>query len=179
VLLVGNHSSYLDAPAVFRALPRARRDRMGCAMATEPFHPLFTNAGTLGQKAWQLWRYVATVLAFGAFPMPRAGGFRASLEYAGELVDHGWSVLIFPEGKMSPDGDIHVFRGGAGLLARELRIPVVPFRVTGLWDALPPEGGRRPTPGPVTLRFLPALILDATLSAEECVREMERAVRAG
>ena len=180
VLLVGNHSSYLDAPAVFRALPRRRRDRTGCAMATEPFHPLFTPAGTgtRAQKAGQLWRYVATVLAFGAFPLPRAGGFRASLEYAGELVNHGWSVLIFPEGRMSTTGALQPFRGGAGLLAKELRIPVVPFRITGLWEVLPPEGGWRPKPGPVTLRFGAAIRFEPGASAEECVKEMERAVAA-
>lgn len=178
VLFVGNHGSYLDAPAFFRALPRARHDRTGCAMATEPFHPLFTAGGTRLQRARQVLRYAAAVLAFGAFPMPRSSGFRASLQYAGELADHGWSVLIFPEGRMTPDGQIHDFRGGAGILARELRIPVVPFRIRGIWDVSPPESGFRAKPGPVELTFGDPLRFDASMSAEDCVKAMEAAVRA-
>lgn len=177
VMFVGNHVSYLDAPTFFRALPRRMRGRIATAMATEPFHPLFTREGTRGQRAVQRLRYVLTVLAFGAFPLPRSSGFRASLEYAGEMVDHGWSVLLYPEGSMSKDGAMHAFRGGAGLLARELRIPVVPFRTRGLWEVMPPAQGWHPTPGSVTFTFGAPLRFDASASAEERVKAMEAAVR--
>ncbi len=176
VLLVGNHGSTLDAPAVFRALPRAWRSRVFTAMATEPFGPLFAGGGTRMQWLNQAWRYVATVLAFGAFPMPRASGFRASLQYAGELADRGGSILIFPEGRMTTDGRPQPFRGGAGILARELSLPVVPFHIAGLHDVLPPDRGWRPRPGPVRVTFGAPLALPAGSTPEEWVQAMESAV---
>jgi len=176
-LFVGNHASILDAPLVFHALPRNMRSRVATAMGIHPFAPLFTDGGSRAQRAWQRFRYTLAVLAFQAFPLPRASGFRASLEYAGELADHGISTLIFPEGRMSPTGDVESFRGGAGLLAKELRLPVVPFRTLGLTEVLPPDR-RWPRPGRVELVFGEPLPANASLTAQEWVERMEAAVRA-
>jgi len=47
------------------------------------------------------------------FPLPRAAGFRKSFAYAGEAVDRGYSVLVFPEGKHTTDGKMNPFRAGS------------------------------------------------------------------
>lgn len=176
VLLVGNHSSYLDAPIVFRALPRSLRSRVATAMATEPFEPIFSGGGTRMQRARQRLRYILATLAFNAFPLPRSSGFRASLEYAGELADRGVSTLIFPEGRMTTTGEMGPFRGGIGILAKELRVPVIPLRIQGLHAVLPPER-RWPRPGPVTIDFGEPLRFAPDDDAAAIVARLEAAVR--
>ena len=68
------------------------------------------------------------------FPLPRQAGFRESFAYAGESVDRGYSILVFPEGHHTTDGKIRPFRAGVGLLANNLAIPVVPMRIHGLFE---------------------------------------------
>jgi long-chain acyl-CoA synthetase len=68
------------------------------------------------------------------FPLPREAGFRKSFTYAGEAVDRGFSVLVFPEGRHTSDGKINPFRAGIGLLAENLDIPVLPMRIDGLFE---------------------------------------------
>ena len=68
------------------------------------------------------------------FPLPREAGFRRSFAYAGEAVDRGYSVLVFPEGRHTTDGKMNPFRPGIGLLAENLGIPVLPMRIDGLFE---------------------------------------------
>ena len=85
--------------------------------------------------------------------MPRSGGFSVTLDYTGELVESGSCPLIFPEGRMGKAGEKPpAFRDGPSVLARDLRIPVVPVGLHGTGVALPP-GSRRPRPGIITVRF--------------------------
>jgi 1-acyl-sn-glycerol-3-phosphate acyltransferase len=74
------------------------------------------------------------------------------MEHCGRLADRGRSILIFPEGTRSVDGRVHEFKAGIGLLARELRMPVIPIGIRGTGDRLP-KGKTLPTPGPVRIRF--------------------------
>ena len=68
------------------------------------------------------------------FPLPREAGFRRSFAYAGEAVDRGYSVLVFPEGRLTTTGEMNPFRSGIGLLAENLGIPVLPMRIDGLFE---------------------------------------------
>ena len=56
-------------------------------------------------------------------------------------MDHGFSVLVFPEGRRSDDGAAQPFRTGAGLLWKELGAPAVAVRLYGLGEAK--AGSRR------------------------------------
>ena len=58
-------------------------------------------------------------------------GAREAIRYTGELVEDGWSILIFPEGERTETGEMHSFLPGVGLLAAHLRLPVVPIRLKG------------------------------------------------
>ncbi len=71
---------------------------------------------------------------FNVFPLPRARGFRRSFAHAGEAMDRGYSVLIFPEGTRSRDGKMHSFRAGIGLLAQQSRVPILPVALIGLGE---------------------------------------------
>jgi long-chain acyl-CoA synthetase len=74
------------------------------------------------------------VALLNVFPLPRQAGFRESFAYAGESVDRGYSILVFPEGHHTTDGKLRPFRAGVGLLANNLRLPVVPMRIDGLFE---------------------------------------------
>jgi long-chain acyl-CoA synthetase len=65
--------------------------------------------------------------------MPQKSGFRRSFNFAGETMDRGYNLMIFPEGKRTEDGKMNRFRLGTGLLIKELNAQVVPMRIDGLW----------------------------------------------
>ena len=80
----------------------------------------------LGPPAWLL----ITAL-YNVFPLPRSAGFRRSFQHAGEALDRGYNVLVFPEGFRTETG-LQPFRPGIGLLVRESDVPVVPIALVGL-----------------------------------------------
>jgi long-chain acyl-CoA synthetase len=139
VLFVANHSSHADTPSILRALPARFRRRVAVGAAADYIYRIHL-LGT------------AATLALNAFPFYREGPVRASLEYCGELMDRGWSVLLYPEGTRSPTGKLLPFKSGIGLLAAGLRVPVVPIAVTGTHAVLP-KGAKYPRPGAVAVRF--------------------------
>lgn len=164
LLLVANHASHLDTPSILRALPRRLRSRVAVAAAADYFfrtRPL----------------ELAMPLLLNAFPFSREGAVRSSLEHCGDLVDGGWSVLVYPEGTRSVTGRLQPFRSGTGLLATDLRVPVVPIGVQGTHACLP-KGARRPRRGPVTIRFGAALRPSSGTAHPAVAAELARAVQA-
>jgi long-chain acyl-CoA synthetase len=124
---------------------------------------------------------VSGVALLNLFPLPRAAAFVKSFSYAGECVDRGYSVLVFPEGHHTTDGKLQPFRAGVGLLATRLGIPVVPMRIEGLFEVK--HAGRRfARPGEIrvligeAVRFAEAE--DPSSIAAELQKRVER-LRAG
>ncbi|MCF8027599.1 MAG: 1-acyl-sn-glycerol-3-phosphate acyltransferase [Desulfobacteraceae bacterium] len=54
-----------------------------------------------------------------------------------KALDEGSSVLIFPEGTRSPDGNVRNFKSGAFILATEHQAPIQPIVISGTNKALP------------------------------------------
>jgi long-chain acyl-CoA synthetase len=79
-------------------------------------------------------QWILGVALLNLFPLPREAAFRRSFSYAGECADRGYSILVFPEGHHTTDGELRSFRAGIGLLATRLGIPVVPMRIDGLFE---------------------------------------------
>jgi len=138
VLFVANHVTLGDHALVLAALPFHKRHRLAIAMEGELLrnwiHPpagtdLFTRLRWLAQ-------YFLVNLFFHVFPLPKQSGFRRSFAYAGECIDRGESVLVFPEGTRAPRGQMHMghFKPGIGVLAKALNIPVVPLKLEGLYE---------------------------------------------
>ena len=164
LLLIANHSSHLDTPSILRALPPNLRNTTAVAAAADYFYAR-RPAG------------FAVTLAVNAFPFSREGAVRSSLEYCGDLMDRGWSILVYPEGTRSTTGALGPFRSGIGLLAVELGAPVVPIGVTGTYAAFP-KGSSRPRRRAITVRFGPALSVSPSAGGAETVARLETAVRA-
>jgi 1-acyl-sn-glycerol-3-phosphate acyltransferase len=61
----------------------------------------------------------------GAIPIDRTRN-RKSADLAAELIEDGWSILIFPE-EAGADGWGQPFRGGAAYLSVRTEAPVVPI----------------------------------------------------
>jgi long-chain acyl-CoA synthetase len=139
-LFVANHHSYFDTALLRSTLPLPVRGRIAPAMTTR-YHRVFFGEvpGTLGRYLVESLQARLTAFFFNAFPLPETAGFRRSLVYAGELMDAGFSILIFPEGRHIPEGTMDRFRGGIGVFARDLRAPIVPVHLTGTHFVLPDE----------------------------------------
>ena len=78
--------------------------------------------------------YVLITGLYNVFPLPQFTGFRRSFRHAGEAMDRGYSILVFPEGRRSDDGTPQPFKSGAGLLWKELGSPALPIRIEGLGE---------------------------------------------
>ena len=179
VLIVSNHITYIDPGFVLTALPARLRWRTAVAMGGERLAALRNPPpGTNFFRAW-LGRiqYPLILAIFHVFPLPMRAGFRKSFAFAGELVDRGWSVLVFPEGELTPDGSIAPFRGGIGILATHLQIPVVPIHLEGLFD-LREANKHWTSPGHIRVTVGGAVTFPETAQPEEITRELERRVKA-
>ena len=136
LLLIANHVTAFDAPLVLYALPAAIRRRVAIAMAGEMLED-WRHARNQGNWLLNLlapFEYLLVTALFNVFPLPRSAGFRRSFAHAGEAMDSGFHVLVFPEGRMSPDGALQPFRAGIGLLARDSQADVLPVALQGLTE---------------------------------------------
>jgi long-chain acyl-CoA synthetase len=86
-----------------------------------------------------LFYYLLTAL-FNVFPLPRQRDIQRSFSHAGQALDNGMNVLLFPEGTRSKDGQMASFRPGIGMLVKQSNAPVLPIAIRGLRDL---ESGNR------------------------------------
>jgi long-chain acyl-CoA synthetase len=136
VLLIANHVTAYDGALILYALPAKLRRRVAAAMSGEMLADMrhARNQSNAIANIFKPSAYWLLTTLFNVFPLPRAQGFRHSFAHAGEAMDRGYSVMIFPEGTRSRDGVLHAFRPGIGLLAAESRVPIVPMALIGLGE---------------------------------------------
>jgi 1-acyl-sn-glycerol-3-phosphate acyltransferase len=126
VILVANHSSHMDTPVILSALPRRLRQRTAVAAAADYF---YRN------------RVVASLvsLIFNTVPIERRGGMgKRGSTHLDRLLDQGWNLLLYPEGTRTRSGGPGRVRRGAAVLAAAHNLAIVPIRVTGTREAMPP-----------------------------------------
>ncbi|MGA2673025.1 MAG: AMP-binding protein [Terracidiphilus sp.] len=140
MLIVANHVTAYDGPLVQYALPGPIRRRLAVAMSgemledyrhfrnPEPLHPngRFFLPGPL--------YYLLLTALFNVFPLPRLRNFQSSFAHAGEAMDRGFNVLVFPEGTRSAEGYLARFRPGIGLLVKQSGAAVLPIAMRGLGE---------------------------------------------
>jgi 1-acyl-sn-glycerol-3-phosphate acyltransferase len=121
-IVAANHASLLDPPMVGQFLPR---------------QVAFFARKTLwkpGIAAWWL-------TAVGTIPVDRDGGTSLdAIKRVLRTLAGGRVVIVFPEGTRSADGELQPPKAGVGLLACKARVPVVPARVFGSFEAFGRDG---------------------------------------
>jgi long-chain acyl-CoA synthetase len=138
VLVVSNHiTRRADIGLILAALPRRFRHRLAIAMGGETLQDMRRPPREwffAKRWAYNLGYWLVTAL-FNVFPLPQFSGFRESFRFAGDSADRGYSILVFPEGVVndSSTGEMAPFQKGIGLLSENLRIPIIPMRLDGVW----------------------------------------------
>lgn len=168
VIFAANHCAHLDNAFIIVALPNPWRRRMAIAAAAKDIFG--RRHFGLPIKGW-----LAQLLG-NAFPFAR-GRKAARVDHLQGLLDQRWSVLMFPEGKLTVCGPMQQFKGGIGLIAVEYGRPVVPIKVEVLRRG-PWEGGGRFSRGAVEVRFGDPLRFGADDDPLEATARLEAAVRA-
>ncbi len=157
VLFVANHTTRrADIGLILYSLPARFRHRLATAMGGETLrefrHP---PREWFFAKRW-LWQlnYFLVVSLFNVFPLPQLSGFRESFRFAGESADRGYSLLVFPEGLVNDRDtpDMVPFQPGIGLLAQNLRLPIIPIRLDGVWQ-MKQQHRRLAYPGELTVHI--------------------------
>jgi len=139
VIFAANHASHIDTPLLLSCLPLAFRHRTVVAAAADYFFD-------------RRWKADFFAFSLNAIPIERNKVNRRSARLAAELIEDGWSLIIFPEGGRSPDGWAQEFRGGAAYLSARTGRPVVPVHLDGTRHILP-KGGQGITRTRTTVTF--------------------------
>jgi long-chain acyl-CoA synthetase len=175
-LLVANHLTAFDVPVILYALSSNDRHHVAVAMSGR-----LLTAWRQGKAEKHRMVAVLTPLAywlvtafFNVFPLPRGAGLRQSFAHAGEAMDQGFHVLVFPEGGRSRDGRLRPFEPGIGLLAQESQVPVQPIVIAGL----KPVGNKWPSRGAVSVRLGAPLTMEPGEEPQSFARRLEAAVAA-
>ncbi len=139
-IVVANHGSLLDAPALAVSLTRSLRRNAFPLAAQDTFF------STLG-RGWM------SAACFAALPLNRQRVGRQAAAQLRHRLEAGHSgLVVFPEGTRSRTGQIAAFKPGIGMLVAGLGVPVIPAWIEGSFAALPP-GTRKPRRVPIHVRF--------------------------
>lgn len=115
-----NHTSYMDTPVVFAALPFQFR-----ILAKKELWPI-AFIGWYLNRSGQI--PVDTVTARGS---------HTSLGAGVRALKAGMPLFVFPEGGRTLDGSLQPFLSGAAYLAIRSQVPLVPIALSGVYDLLP------------------------------------------
>jgi 1-acyl-sn-glycerol-3-phosphate acyltransferase len=137
VILMSNHQSLADIAAIVSTLPRTVRWRF-VAKKELVRVPIFGQA----------------LVASGHIIIDRGDRQKAvaSLQRAAERIRAGTSVIVFPEGTRSPEGQLRRFKSGPFHLAIEAQVPIVPVTVSGSHH-ITPKGELRVHAGRVKIAY--------------------------
>jgi len=139
VIFTPNHHSHLDTAVMVTAIPEPWRSKIVVAAAADYFFD-------------KRWKAAMSALSLNAIPIDREVTGRKSSDMIKQLVEDGWSLVIYPEGGRSPDGWGQDFKGGAAYLSSRTGAPVVPVFIDGT-GALYGKGMKRPKVGTTTVVF--------------------------
>ena len=178
VIFAANHTSHLDTPAIFAALPSDWRRRLSPAARQEQFRAFFEPRGFSPKDVlWAATQYALAGAFFNAYPLPREmAGTRRALRTTGHLIGRGYCPLVFPEGTRTPDGSIHPFQAGIGLMAVRLKVPVVPIFLGGLYEVYSVHDSW-PKPGPIRISIGTPLRFSSQTEYTHAARQIEDAIR--
>jgi len=133
VLLVANHSSYLDPPLV--------------GVSTRRWIGYLAQAGLASFPPMRWW-----LAQVGVTLIDRSAPSKDALRLVADHLSGGEAVGLFPEGTRSVDGTVGPFRTGVEFLVRRTGALVVPVGLDGASRAFP-RGALLPRPRRIVVRF--------------------------
>jgi long-chain acyl-CoA synthetase len=177
LLVVCNHIGDVDFAFILAALPPRLRRNIAIATRGEALEALHSPAPDLQvfRKIFDRAKWTLGVSLLNLFPLPQRSGFRKSFAYAGQAVDRGYSILVFPEGRHTADGKIFPFRAGIGLLAKNLNISVLPMRIDGLF-AVKRAGKRFASARKISVRIGHPIRFPAESDPTQIARDLQSVV---
>jgi 1-acyl-sn-glycerol-3-phosphate acyltransferase len=157
-IFMSNHVSNLDPPILVPLIPR--------------------RTSVLAKK--EIWRIpvLAQALDLGEIvPVVRHNRDAAiqSIKKAGEVMQHGINMTVYPEGTRSPDGRLLPFKKGPFHLALETGFPIVPVTMLGTFEMMP-KGRWSATGGTATVVFHSPIDPKKFSSREELTQAVRDAI---
>ena len=183
MLVIGNHVTAFDGPLIEYALPGAMRRRMAIAMSgemLEDYRHFRSPQGGTGQNRFMLLgpaAYFLITALYNVFPLPRRRDFQRSFAHAGEALDRGMHVMVFPEGTRSAAGELARFRPGIGLLVKQAHAAVLPVAIRGLGE-LKAQGRGWFRSGRIAVHVGAPLRFDPETTEAEITERLHAAVQA-
>ena len=135
-LVMSNHTSLLDIPAIMGAVPGSMRM-------------------VLKQELTRVPIWGPALVKSGFVPVKRGSKAKAieQLAVAKKVLAQGVHIWIAPEGTRSRNGELAKFKKGGFHLALDLGTPIIPTWIEGASDIIPPDGFGVRHDGAVTVRF--------------------------
>lgn len=168
VIVVANHGSHLDMGLVRHALGKYGEDLVSLAAQDYFF------GSTTGRAFFENMTNLV--------PIDRKASLRQAIRQAGDVIERGKTVLIFPEGTRSPAGEIQEFKPLIGHLSLAHGVDVLPVFLGGTHAAMP-KGAVVPTRRDLLARIGPPLCvadlrrLTAHMTPADAAREVARLAR--
>ena len=157
-VIASNHSSYMDTPVILATVPVQFRFLAKSSLFKIPF------MGSHLKRA-------------GHIPVPRENpraAIKSMTEAAKNIREKGISMLIFPEGGRTPDGELKPFKEGVAYIAIKAGVPILPVAVMGTRAVVPIHSGIV-KPGRVIVRVgEPIETVNLTLKDRERITEEVR-----
>ena len=162
LIFTPNHHSHLDTAVMAIAVPEPWRSKLVVAAAADYFFD-------------KRWKATMAALALNAIPIDREVTGRKSSDMIRDLIEDGWSLVIYPEGGRSPDGWGQDFKGGAAYLSSRTGAPVVPVFIDGT-GSIYGKGMKRPKRGTTKVVFGLPLRAEEGENTRRFSARIERAV---
>lgn len=159
VIFMSNHQSNFDILALLAAMPR----QLHWIAKKELFEiPVFGPSMRRG----------------GYIPLDRGDGRKAlqSMDEAAATIHQGKSVVLFPEGTRTQDGNLLPFKRGGFILARKAAVPVIPVTINGS-GKINPANQIRLYSGAIRITLHPAITVPCGLRRSEAESWMMENVR--
>lgn len=156
-IIASNHVSYLDPVAVGVACPRR--------LSYMARHNLFKYR----LSAWFL-------NCLGVFPVKRGSADISALKEAIRRVKAGKGLLLFPEGTRQTGGKLGTPEPGAGFIAAQGGVPIIPAFVSGTEKAMP-RGAKFFKPAVVTVHFGKQIFIERRMPYQAVTLKIMEGIR--
>jgi 1-acyl-sn-glycerol-3-phosphate acyltransferase len=159
VIFMSNHQSNFDILSLLAAMPR----QIHWIAKKELFEiPVFGPSMRRG----------------GYIPLDRSDGRKAlqSMDEAATTIRQGKSVVLFPEGTRTPDGNLLPFKRGGFILARKAAVPVIPVTINGS-GRINPASQIRLYSGNIHITLHPPVVVPSELRRSEAETWLMETVR--